>query len=78
MSYLIIFPFFISDSIMAGSKKSPSQPIEKKKGGYHLNGVWSIWYCVVVCILTSYLVYTGVLRFISYTELPWPSKFELF
>ncbi|XP_071536349.1 uncharacterized protein [Panulirus ornatus] len=39
---------------------------------YHLNSVWSIWYCMVTLGFTGYLVFAGVKRFLLYASLPWP------
>ncbi|XP_064104586.1 uncharacterized protein LOC135214323 [Macrobrachium nipponense] len=39
---------------------------------YHLNSVWSVWYCLVTLGFMGYLVFNGVKRFILYASLPWP------
>lgn len=39
---------------------------------YHLNSVWSIWYCLVTLGFLAYLVLGGVKRFLAYAALPWP------
>lgn len=41
-------------------------------GRYHLNSVWSIWYCLVTLGFLAYLVLGGVKRFLAYAALPWP------
>ena len=41
-------------------------------GRYHLNSVWSIWYCLVILGFLAYLVLGGVKRFLAYAALPWP------
>ena len=37
------------------------------------NHLWSIWYCLLVVLLHSYLVYVGIERYKLYADLRWPA-----
>ncbi|XP_063588514.1 uncharacterized protein LOC134765695 [Penaeus indicus] len=58
---------------LSNGKTSPLKPKSKPCcSQYHLNSVWSIWYCLVSLGFMAYLVYNGVKRFLLYASLPWP------
>ncbi|XP_068209399.1 protein tincar-like [Palaemon carinicauda] len=66
-------------SISSGSQQKGRRPgHHHKQNGrrccsqYHLNSVWSLWYCLVTLGFMGYLVFNGVKRFILYASLPWP------
>ncbi|KAG8033911.1 hypothetical protein G9C98_008392 [Cotesia typhae] len=48
----------------------------------HANGLWSVWYGILVVILQAYIATRCAKRFVAYLSLPWPAdvqppKFEL-
>lgn len=68
----------VSNSSQGGKDRRPP-PLQKQQkknkkccSQYHLNSVWSVWYCLVTLGFMGYLVFNGVKRFILYASLPWP------
>ena len=61
--------------VTSGSQLSDDTKPKKPPPGstrYHLNSIWSIWYCVCTTLFSSYLIYSGIKRFLLYASLPWP------
>ncbi|XP_030768318.1 protein tincar isoform X3 [Sitophilus oryzae] len=50
----------------------------KKKGGVHLNNLWSIWYGVFCTGVQGYLAYKCLKKILGYSVLSWPDGLPYF
>ncbi|XP_034950828.1 protein tincar isoform X2 [Chelonus insularis] len=42
----------------------------------HANGLWSVWYGILVVSLQAYIATRCAKRFVAYLSLPWPADFQ--
>ncbi|XP_060527941.1 protein tincar [Cylas formicarius] len=52
--------------------ETPTRKTKQKRGGVHLNNLWSIWYGVFCTGLQGYMAYKCLKKILGYSVLPWP------